>query len=712
MQRNQRFLCRGLLVLLLVAAAATASGQIERGVTLLPPRAAVIPVADTLHGDVRVDDYAWLRDRSSPDVIAYLEAENAYTEAMMKHTEALQESLYQEIVGRIKETDLDVPYRKGDYLYYWRTEEGKDYSIFCRKKGSRLAEEEVLFDQNVLAEGHEFFDVGIVRVSPNHQLLAYSIDMTGAERYTLFVKDLATGELLPDVIPVIDWSIEWANDNRTFFYTTTDDAMRPDRLHRHVLGTDPADDAVLFQEPDERFRVYIDKTLSEAYLILSVESRVTSEEYVLDADDPLGSFELIEPRRTDVEYYVYHRGDEFFFWTNDDAENYKVMKAPVSAPSRDNWETVIAHRDTVKVERIATFADHLVVYERHQGLRRIRVSDLRSGWDHYIEFPDATYAVFLRDNREFNTFILRYVYESLTTPESVYDYDMETAQRVLMKQDEILGGYDPSLYMAERIFATAEDGTQVPISLVYRMDLFEPGTNPVYLMGYGSYGASMDPWFSSSRLSLLDRGFVYAIAHVRGGGEMGEAWKDGGRLLNKINTFTDFIACAEHLVAQRYAAVDKVVAEGGSAGGLLIGAVLNMRPDLFAVAVADVPFVDVLNTMLDESIPLTVGEYDEWGDPHEKEYYDYMKSYSPYDNVTQQSYPDILITASLNDQRVQYWESAKWAAKLRASKTDGNLLLLRMTMEAGHGGVSGRYERYREWAFEYAFVLDRLGIGE
>ena len=696
------------LIAILVAAPTVALGQAEPGITPVPPRAAVIPVADTLHGDVRIDDYAWLRDRSDPEVIAYLEAENAYTDAMMAHTEALQESLYREIVGRIKETDLEVPYRKGDYYYYSRTEEGKDYPIFCRKKGNLLADEEIIFDQNVLAHGHEFFDVGILRVSPDHQLLAYSIDMTGAERYTLFVKDLASGEVLPDVIPVIDWSIEWANDNRTFFYTTTDDAMRPDRLHRHVLGTDPADDVVLFHEPDERFRVYIGKTLSEAYLTLTVESRVTSEEYFLDAGDPLGEFTLIEPRRTDVEYYTYHRGDEFFFRTNDGAENYQVVKAPVAAPSRDNWETVIAHRDSVKVERIETFADHLVAYERHRGLRRVRVIDLRSGWDHYIEFPDATYAVFLRDNREFNTFILRYVYESLTTPESVYDYDMETKQRVLMKQDEILGGYDPSLYATERIFATSPDGTQVPISLVYRTDRFEPGTNPLYLMGYGSYGASMDPWFSSTRLSLLDRGFVYAIAHVRGGGEMGEAWKDGGRLLNKMNTFTDFIACAEHLVARRYAAPDKLVASGGSAGGLLVGAVANMRPDLFAVVLADVPFVDVLNTMLDASIPLTVGEYDEWGDPNEKEYYDYIRSYSPYDNVREQAYPAILITASLNDQRVQYWESAKWAAKLRAKKTDGNPLLLRMIMEAGHGGASGRYERYRLWAFEYGFVLDRI----
>jgi oligopeptidase B len=703
---------RAALVLLAVAAAATAPAQTELSTTLLSPRAAVIPVADTLHGDVRIDDYAWLEDRSDPEVIAYLEAENAYTEAMMEHTEALQESLFQEIVGRIKETDLEVPYRKGDYFYYSRTEEGKDYPIFCRKKGNLLAAEEVIFDQNALAEGHEFFDVGILRVSPDHHLLAYSVDTTGAEKYALYVKDLATGELLPDVIPEIDWSIEWANDNRTFFYTTTDDAMRPDRLRRHVLGTDPAQDAVIFHEPDERFRVYIEKTLSEAYLILSVESRVTSEEYVLDADDPLGSLELIEPRRTDVEYYVCHRGDALFILTNDDAENYKVMKAPVSAPSKENWQTVIAHRDSVKVERIEAFADHLVVQERERGLRRIRVIDLRSGWDHYVEFPDPTYAVFLRDNREFNTIILRYVYESLTTPESVYDYDMETAQRVLMKQDEVLGGYDPSLYRAERLFATAEDGTRVPISLVYRKELFEPGTNPLYLMGYGSYGASMDPWFSSARLSLLDRGFVYAIAHVRGGGEMGEAWKDGGRLLNKKNTFTDFIACAEHLVDNGYAAPGRVVAEGGSAGGLLIGAVLNMRPDLFAIAVADVPFVDVLNTMLDESIPLTVGEYDEWGDPHEKEYYDYIKSYSPYDNVTAQAYPDILITSSLNDQRVQYWGPAKWTAKLRALKTDDNLLLLRMIMEAGHGGVSGRYDRYREWAFEYAFVLDRVGMRE
>lgn len=712
MHRNRWLILSTFVAATSLVSALAAAAQTGLATTPVPPRAAVIPVADTLHGDVRIDDYGWLRDRSAPEVIAYLEAENAYTGAVMKHTEALQETLYREMIGRIKETDLEVPYRKGDYFYYTRTEEGKQYPIYCRKKGHLQADEEVVLDQNALARGHDYFDVGILRVSPDHRLLAYSVDTSGAEKYALHVKDLTTDELLPDVIPVIDWSIEWANDGRTFFYTTTDEAMRPDRLHRHALGTDPSEDATLFYEPDERFRVYIDKTKSEAYLVMGVESRVTSELYLLDADDPTGSFEIVEPRETDVEYYLYHRGDELYVWTNRDADNFKVMRTPISSPSKESWETVIAHRDSVKVERIDVFTDHLVAYERHHGLRKVRVLDLRSGHDHYIEFPDAAYAVFLRDNREFDTNVLRFVYESLTTPESVYDYDMESRQRVLMKQDEILGGYDASLYTTERIFARAEDGTGVPISLVYRTDLFEPGTDPVYLMGYGSYGASMDPWFSSSRLSLLDRGFVYAIAHVRGGGEMGERWKDDGRLLNKMNTFTDFIACAEHLVAEGYAAADKVVASGSSAGGLLVGAVLNMRPDLFAIGLADVPFVDVLNTMLDASIPLTVGEYDEWGDPNEKEYYDYIKSYSPYDNVGRTEYPDVLITASLNDQRVQYWEPAKWTAKLRASKTDDNLLLLKMTMEAGHGGVSGRYERYREWAFEFAFVLDRLGIEE
>jgi oligopeptidase B len=678
-----------------------------------PPVARRVPVADTLFGDVRVDEYRWMRDRSSPEVIAYLEAENAYTESMMRHTEALQEKLYEEMVGRIKETDLSVPYPMNGYLYYERTEEGKQYPVFCRKKGSLEAEEEVLLDENALAEGHDFFEVWARRVSPDTRLLAYAVDTTGAEVFSVFFKDLTTGELLPDVIADAEYDIEWANDSRTLFYTTMDpETRRSDRLWRHTLGTEQSADVLMHHEEDPAYGVWISKTRSGEYIVMDVGSRVTSEEHVLDADNPSGAFSMIEPREKDVEYFLSHTGEHFYFRTNDDeAKNYKVVRAPVASPGKENWETVVPHRDRVKVERIAAFAGHLVLYEREGGLRRLRILELAGGDEHYVEFPDPVYAVYLGDNREFETSLLRFSYESLVTPGSVFDYDMNTRERTLLKQREVLGGYDPGLYDSERLFATAGDGTRVPVSLVYRADLRREGGNPLYLMGYGAYGASMDPWFSSNRLSLLDRGFVYAMAHVRGGGEMGEEWYEAGSMLNKKNTFTDFIACSEHLITEGYAAPGALAATGGSAGGLLIGAVLNMRPDLYGAVVADVPFVDVINTMLDASIPLTVGEYDEWGNPNEEEYYFYMKSYSPYDNVGPMDYPDLLITASLNDQRVQYWEPAKWAARLRAEKTGDGVLLLRTNMGAGHGGSSGRYERLRELAFEYAFILDRLGGG-
>ncbi len=675
------------------------------------PIAPVIPLADTTHGDVRIDDYAWLRDRDDPRVIAYLEAENAYTEAVMAHTKALEETLYRELVGRIKETDLTVPYRKGGYFYYTRTEEGEQYPIYCRKRGRLDAEEETILDQNVLAAGHDYCDVGTVSVSPDGRLLAYSVDTTGAERFTLYVKDLETGALLPDVIENVDYPVQWANDNMTLFYTTADAAERTDKLWRHLLGTDPADDELVYHEADEAYWVDVERTRSGQYIILSLEKSTSSEQWVLSADDPWGDFRLVEPRRPDVEYYLAHHGGEFFVRTNVHGKNFEVMRAPVSDPSRGNWEVVLPHRDKVKVERIEAFRDHLVVLERERGLRRIRVLGLSDGTDHYVGFPEPAYAVCLGDNEEFDTDRLRFYYASLVTPESVYDYDMRTGERELLKQEEVLGGYDPSAYVSERIFATAEDGADVPISLVYRRDLFRRGENPILVVGYGAYGTSMDLWFSPSRVSLLDRGFVYALAHVRGGGEMGEEWYDQGKLLNKRNTFTDFIACTEHLVAQGYGAPDKVVIWGTSAGGLLIGAVLNMRPDLFTVAVADVPFVDLLNTMLDPSIPLTVGEYEEWGNPSDPVYYEYMKSYSPYDNVGPFDYPDMLVTGGLNDTRVQYWEPAKWTAKLRATKTGHGILLLKMNMGAGHGGASGRYDRYRERAFKYAFILDRLGFG-
>jgi oligopeptidase B len=680
------------------------------GLVAEPPIAPVIPVADTLFGDVRIDDYAWLRDRTDPEVISYLEAENAYTDVMMKHTEALQESLYKEMVGRIKETDLTVPYREGAYYYYTRTEEGEQYPIYCRKLGSLDAPEQIMLDQNVLSKGHGFYEIGNMAVSADGALLAFVADTTGAEIFTLHVKNLLSGEELGDVIGDVDYGLEWANDNSTLFYTTADDAERPYKLWRHKLGTPRSDDVLVYTEPDSRFWLDISKTRSNAYLILSLERRTSTEQWFLDADTPDADFKLIEPRTEGLEYYVSHHGDDFYVLMNIDGRNYEVSKTPVAAPSRESWVSVVPYRPDVNVESLECFRDYVVLLEREKGLRGIRVMDLANGTEHHVTFPEPTYAIYLGQNRVYDTDLLRFHYTSLVSPQSVYDYNMATRDRELLKMQEVVGGYDPALYKSERIVATAADGTEVPISLVYRRDLFKEEGNPLFVYGYGAYGATMDPWFSIPRLSLLDRGFVYAIAHVRGGGDLGEQWYDDGKLLNKKNTFTDFIACVDALTWKGYGTPDQVVISGESAGGMLIGAVLNIRPDIAAVALAGVPFVDVLNTMLDPSLPLTVGEYEEWGNPHEEKYYRYIKSYSPYDNVGHYEYPDILVTGSLNDQRVQYWEPAKWTAKLRVQKTGDEVLLLKMNMGAGHGGASGRYDRLREMALQYAFVLDRLNL--
>jgi oligopeptidase B len=695
------------VALLLLASTVTAvpAGTEERPT---PPMARKATVTHELHGDVRIDDYHWMRDRENPEVIAHLAAENAYTEAVTAHTAELQKTLYNEMLGRIKETDLNVPYRKDAFYYYTRTEEGKPYTIYCRKKGSLSAPEQILLDVNELAAGHEYFDLGSFAVSPNHSLLAYSTDTFGSEVFLLVVKNLTTGELLSDEIPGTDYGVVWGNDNRSLFYTTMDEARRSDKLFRHTLGDRPEDDVLVFYEPDPAYGVWIDRTKSDAYLILSVESHVTSEQYVLDADTPAGEFALVRPRQTEIEYSLVHHGDWFYILTNEDADNYKLMRAPVGDPSIENWETVIPARDRVKIERVSAFRNHIVLLERDRGVRRVRVLDGRSGDKYYVHFDDPVYAVYLEDNHEYDTSVLRFSYMSYVTPKSVFDYDMDTHERELKKQREVLGGYDPSHYTTERIYVKADDGTVVPISMVYKKGCICRGGRPLYLMGYGAYGASMDPWFSSNRLSLLDRGFIYAVAHVRGGGEMGEEWRDSGRMFNKMNTFTDYIACAENLICRGFTSPERLVAVGGSAGGLLVGAVANMRPDLFHVIVADVPFVDVLNTMLDPSIPLTVSEYDEWGNPNEREYYDYMKAYSPYDNVMAQDYPHMLITGSLNDPRVQYWEPAKWTAKLRAMKTDTNELVLKTNMGAGHGGASGRYGWLRDIAFEYAYIIDKI----
>lgn len=674
-----------------------------------PPVAKIEAKVDTSFSDVRVDNYFWLRQRGDSAVIAYLEEENAYTAAMMKHTESMQEDLYEELLSRIKETDEDVPVKEGDYFYYSRTEEGQQYKIYCRKKGTLEADEEIILNVNLIAEGHEYCAVGVYEISPSHQLLAYSIDTSGSETYDLYIKDLSTGKLYDDVIPNTSWTAAWGNDNQNIFYTIDDEARRPYKLFRHRLGDSLENDLLVYTETNEKFYLYIAKTKSKKYLLQYSESITTTEIHFLDADNPTGDFKVIHPRQQDMEYDIAHHGNDFYVKTNEKAKNFKLMKTPVRSPGKSSWREVIPHRKAVKIENVEVFENHLVLYERENGLENIRILNLQTGEDHYIEFPEPVYGLRTQSNPEFESDQLRFMYYSMVTPKTIFDYNMNSKDRELKKEYEVIG-YDKSLYETKRIFAKAKDGTQIPISIVYKKDFRQDGTRPLYLYGYGSYGASMEPSFSSNRISYLDRGFAYAIAHIRGGSEMGRYWYDEGKLLNKKNTFTDFIACAEHLINENYTTSNKLVIRGGSAGGLLMGAVLNMRPDLFEVAVADVPFVDVINTMLDESIPLTVTEYEEWGNPHDSVFYTYMKSYSPYDNVGAKDYPHMLITAGLNDPRVQYWEPAKWTAKLRANNLGDNWLLLKTNMGAGHGGSSGRYDYLKDVAFRMAFIFDRLEI--
>ncbi len=680
--------------------------------TLQPPTAQQIPKELNTHGDLRIDPYFWMRDRSDPATIAYLEAENAYTQAIMKPLEPLVTQIYDEILSRIRQTDLTVPVKDGEYFYYLRTEEGRQYPIWCRKKGSTEAPEEILLDANVLAEGHEYFSLGGMDVSDDHNLLLYSVDNDGSERFTVHVKDLRTGELLADTIPLTSAGLTWAGDNRTFFYTTFDETRRPEKVHRHVLGADPLQDAVVFHERDTQFGFEVHRTRSRQYLLITSENASkTSEVHYLDAYQPDGEFRLMEPRNPGVEYYAEHQAGRFLIRTNDEgATDFKLMAAPVEDPSRENWTVVVPERPHIGLDAVDAFENFLVLQTREEGLPRLEVRNMRTGANQYVEFPEPAYTVHLDANREYKTEWLRFVYTSLITPPSVYDFNMATQQRELKKQVEVLGGYDSSQYESERVYAPASDGKLVPVSLVKKKGLPNDGKNPLLLYAYGSYGINSDPAFSHSALSLLDRGFTWAIAHIRGGSEYGRRWFEDGRMMRKRNTFTDFIACAEHLIGAGYTSPDKVAAMGGSAGGLLMGAIANMRPDLFHTLVARVPFVDVVTTMLDASIPLTTGEYDQWGNPEEKLYYDYMKSYSPYDNVERKSYPNILITTGLNDPRVAFWEPAKWAAKLRAMKTDHNLLLLKTDMGAGHGGASGRYERFKETALIYAFILHTMGI--
>ncbi|MBD2082140.1 S9 family peptidase [Leptolyngbya sp. FACHB-17] len=674
--------------------------------SVTPPIAPKRPYVHQLHGDERIDDYFWLRERDNPEVIAYLEAENAYTETIMQHTESLQADLYDEMLSRIQEDDLSVPYRRGEFYYYTRTETGKAYPIHCRKYQSLDAPEEVLLDQNQLAEGTEYFSLGVLEVSPNQQLLAYATDTTGAERYTLFFLDLTTRQLYPESIPDTA-SFAWGNDNQTVFYAQIDPANRPYKLFRHCLGSEIDTDQLLFHEADDAYFLGIDKTRSEAYLLLGLGSNITSEVHYLDANNPNGDFQVIRPRQVGIEYEVEHHTDAFYILTNENALNFKLMKAPVSDPSVEHWETVIEHRENIFLMGVSAFMDHLVIYDREAGLPNIRVRKFSTQEEHTITFPEPTYEVSESINPDFNTKTLRFGYTSLVTPSSIFDYDLDAQTRELKKETPVLGGYDRANYRSERLEAIAPDGTAVPVSIVYKAGIDRTSKNPLLMTGYGSYGFSYPDSFSSARLALLDRGVVLAIAHIRGGSELGRKWYEDGKFLHKQNTFSDFIACAEMLIKAGWTDAEHLAISGGSAGGLLMGAVINQRPELFKAAIAQVPFVDVVTTILDTSLPLSATEWEEWGNPNNPEFYFYMKGYSPYDNVEARAYPALLITAGLNDPRVSYWEPAKWTARLRALKTDTNVLLLKTNMGAGHGGASGRYERLKEIAFEYAFLLDQ-----
>jgi oligopeptidase B len=674
-----------------------------------PPIAKIVPHTFEHLGRTFVDNYAWLQDKADPEVIAYLEAENAYARASLRPTEPLQEQLYQEMRGRIQEDDWGVPERRGEYFYYWRMQAGQQYRLFCRKHGSPEAAEEVLLDENALAEGQSYCRVLVFEPSPDQNWLAYSVDTTGARVFDLYVKNLHTGEQVSGPIPNTAWAVAWAGDSDTLFYTVFDAAHRPFKLFRHIPGTDPQDDTLVYHEPDDTFSIYIGRTRSGAYLLLTIASQSTSEVRYLPAGQPAGEFQVIHPRQHWLEYYVEHHGDRFLIRTNDGAENFKLMETPVAAPAKANWRDILPHRPDTLVETVSAFRDYLAVVERRDGLRRIRISapDGVSNVDH-VSFPDPVYAVWIGDNPEFETPLLRFAYSSLVTPESTVDYDMAARTWEVKKRQEIPSGYDASQYASERLYAAAPDGAQVPISLVYRQGLKRDGSQPLLLEGYGAYGFSFEPSFDARRLSLLDRGFVYAIAHIRGGSDLGRAWYEQGRLMHKKNSFTDFIACAEHLAAQGYTAPDHLAIMGASAGGLLMSAVTTMRPDLFKAVVALVPFTNVITAMLMPDLPLTVVEYEQWGHPDDAQAFDYMLSYSPYENVEARAYPHILAKGGLNDLQVPYWDPAKWVAKLRAHKTDANRLLLVTNMGAGHSGSSGRYDHLREDAQVYAFLIDTL----
>ena len=677
---------------------------------LTPPSARIIPRVDTLHGEIRTDNYFWLREKSNPEVISYLEKENAYTAARMKHTEALQQHLYDEMLGRIKENDLSVPYSENGYWYFNRTEKGKSYPIHLRKKGSLDAPEEVVLDENALASGKKFSSVGDFAVSPGGSRLAYLHDTTALRVHTLYVKDLRTGAMLGDSISTVVPSLAWANDT-VLLYQTADSARRANAVWRHVLGTPRSNDVKVFQEDDVLDNVNVSRSKSGKFIFISDDGFTSSEWRVIPTANPTAAAQVVAARRAGVEYQVDHIDGAFLMTTNDGARNFKIVRIADNALGGGKWVDWIPVTDSVFIEYLEPFRNNVVVVERSGGLRRLHVIDLNSNAVHYVTFPEPAYAVSPTQNAEFDTRNLRFVYSSMITPASTYDYDMATKQRELKKRVEV-PGFDPSRYEVKRFIVTARDGAHVPVSMIVRKGWTQDGTHPLLLYAYGSYGATTEASFNSNVLSLVDRGFAYAIAHIRGGQEMGRAWYDEGKMMKKKNTFFDFIDVAQYLEDQKYTTKGKMIANGGSAGGLLMGAVTNMRPDLFRAVVADVPFVDVINTMMDASIPLTAQEWQQWGDPHIAEQYAYMRTYSPYDNVERKAYPWLLVTTSLNDSQVAYWEPAKWVARLRAMKTDSNPLLIKINMAGGHGGSSGRYDVLRERAFRYAFMLDAVGMAD
>ena len=677
----------------------------------MPPVAVKKPRVFENFGDKRVDDYFWLREKSAPDVIDYLKAENVYTDAFMKPYETFRETLYKDMLSRIKETDENVPYKKGDYWYYSRTEMGKQYAIHARKKGSLDATEEVTLDLNELAKGKAFLGLGSFSVSPNGKLLAYSLDITGFRQYTLHFKDLESGKSLDDKAERVT-SVAWANDNKTVFYVTEDQTTkRSDRLFRHALGGKAEE---LFNEKDELYGISIDVTRDMAYLILDSGSFETSEQYLLDASQPQGTFTSYLKRKENIKYSIEHHGKQLYIVINDTGRNYRLVEAPVTgwttAADKKTWKELIPHRNDVKLDGVDMFKNFFVAVEKTGGLPQLRVFDIKTKKPHNIVFPESAFEASPGQNAEFDTKLYRFNYSSLVTPSSVFDYDVASRERTLKKQQPVLGGYNTSDYQSERMLVTATDGTKVPVSLVYKKSLKKSGPQPTLLYAYGSYGLSMPLAFRSARLALLDRGMIFAIAHIRGGGEMGKQWHDDGKMMKKKNTFSDFIDAAAYLIDKKYTDPKQLVIQGGSAGGLLMGAVTNMLPDLFKAVVSQVPFVDVMNTMLDATLPLTVGEYLEWGNPNEEKPYQYMRSYSPYDNLERKAYPAILVETSLNDSQVMYWEPAKYVAKMRTLKTDTNPLLLRTNMDAGHGGASGRYDYLKEIAYTYSFVLSQVGV--